>query len=138
MAWSFAALWSCMWWLAVAAANTLPPFYGFRFETPAPTASLMSAVVDQARSHACFGWVQTTAQEHLVGEVRCRGQHGTAMQTWIESSHPQARVHVYESTKIRYHFTSFRVLEASRRTCFQSAPHACASLNSYATVKDEL
>ncbi|ETV97138.1 hypothetical protein, variant 2 [Aphanomyces invadans] len=77
----------------------------------------------------------------LVGEVRCRGQHGAAMQAWIESADPNTLVHVYESTKIRYHFTSFRVLEPTRRTCFLSPPHACSSLDTAArhrTTKDEL
>ncbi|KAG9401931.1 hypothetical protein AC1031_007635 [Aphanomyces cochlioides] len=109
--------------LADEVDGTPPSFHGFRFELRDPSLS-PEKIADQAREHACFGWVQPTPSDSLVGEVRCRGRHGQHMQSWIESN-PQAGVLVYPSTKIRYHFTSFRVLDRERRTCFQTAPHAC-------------
>lgn len=32
---------------------------------------------------------------------------------------------VYEDTKIRLHFSAFKILPADRETCFIDAPHQC-------------
>jgi len=44
---------------------------------------------------------------------------------------------VYSDTKIRLHFSHFKILEPSRETCFLDTPHQCADIkakNSYASV----
>ncbi|KAF0717780.1 Aste57867_2097 [Aphanomyces stellatus] len=132
---------------AFAASENLSRFHGFRFELPmiaTSTDEWLENIASKARDHACFGWVQATPQRSVVGEVRCGASYGPHVQSWLEraSSDSTPLVYVYPSTQIRYHFSSFRILEPSRRTCFHAPPHACANLpassSTAAALKDEL
>ena len=63
-----------------------------------------------------------------VGEVRCNKEVGPVFQKWLtEEALPgvASKIKVYEDTKIRLHFSTFRVLPESRDTCFLDNPHQC-------------
>jgi len=116
-------------------------FHGFRYEVSFP-ASSKAGFEEQVRKYAddlkCFGWVQTltqptnqkTASLTLVGEARCMKENGRKFQQWLETevnTTPSAKLdlRVYEDTKIRLHFTYFKVLDPRRDTCFVDFPHKC-------------
>jgi len=117
-------------------------FHGFRYEISFPTSG-HTGFEEQLRRYAddlkCFGWVQTLPQGQqsessaltLVGEARCTKEHGHTFQQWLETqgdaSGAKLNLRVYEDTKIRLHFTYFKVLDAARDTCFLDAPHKCGS-----------
>ena len=107
-------------------------FYGFRYEISEKPESaadaLIEALVAKAGSLKCFGWAQRVpAKESVVGEVRCMKKAGSKMKTWLEGyDESMKQILVYADTKIRLHFTYFKVLDPSRNTCFLQAPHKCA------------
>ena len=90
------------------------------------------AVQDKAEAIGCFGWVQSTAQGTAVGEARCSKRAAPAMKKWLEAGTDRVKVERaafkdYADTKIRYHFSHFRILEDTRETCFREAPHQCTA-----------
>jgi len=114
-------------------------FYGFRYEISPSGSSvggdfkgLEQAVQEQADAFACFGWIQPTLRGSVVGEARCTKDRGVKFQSWLETKVPGSRfdVLVYEDTKIRLHFSHFKIVDASRDTCFLEAPHACETVSS--------
>ena len=38
------------------------------------------------------------------------------------------KTRVYEDTKIKLHFSHFKVLDGKRETCFREEPHCCKDL----------
>lgn len=92
---------------------------------------------------ACFGWIQEKlGTESLVGEVRCNKRMGEKMKEYLESTLPlesqiptigngpnatinRTHVKVYSDSKIRLHFSHFKVLHNKRITCFRDEPHKC-------------
>ena len=107
-------------------------FMGFRFEIAGEfdRAELIAAIVERADEEAAFGWVQRHQNtNHLVGEVRARREVGEAFVRWLRSrQHPDWRVEVleYPDTRIHLHFSHFKILDESRITCFDDAPHKCS------------
>lgn len=124
-------------WLAAIAAqqdgwNMTDRFYGFRYEVsekgdPAAADALIEALVAKANSYKCFGWAQKVLERgSVVGEVRCMKKAGSKMKDWLEGyDESMKQILVYADTKIRLHFTYFKVLDPSRNTCFLQAPHKC-------------
>lgn len=126
-------------------------FAGFRFEVVAPTGSgfsashFMDAAVEQADEVAGFGWVQhVEARGGRSGEVvvagEFRGNKHTArmFKDWLASDAVGggvASIRDYEDTKIRFHFSHFRILPPGRDTCFEEPPHACADMEGSAGGK---
>ena len=112
-------------------------FYGFRYEIQMPVEGA-EKFIDQARKFAdekkCFGWIQHYHKRSFVGEARCSKDSGKAFQKWFESqaeaSSAALDVRVYEDTKIRLHFTSFKTLDEIRDTCFLDTPHKCQTISS--------
>ena len=52
------------------------------------------------------------------------------MKMWLEGyDDSMKQILVYADTKIRLHFTYFKVLDPDRNTCFLQAPHKCADEN---------
>lgn len=107
-------------------------FYGFRYEISPKQqdASFMNAVVYQADQFGCFGWIQHTETGNFVGEGRCNKVKGPMFQEWL-SKHEIVKdiaVKVYEDTKIRLHFSHFKILDPTRDTCFIDVPHQCSDL----------
>jgi acylphosphatase len=88
---------------------------------------LPSALVAEADRLGCFGWVQNTAQGSLVGEARCNNINGPKLAEWLQSgsTRPQLAtvdkvlLKVYEDTKIKLHFSQFKILPDDRKTCFR-------------------
>jgi hypothetical protein len=112
-------------------------FYGFRFEITGDTLfegkDFVNAVTALAEEMFCFGWIQESFRGTAVGEVRCSKKRGPEFQKMLEDSYfvpsagvTQAHIKVYEDTKIRLHFTDFKILEKGRDTCFLDQPHQCA------------
>ena len=64
-----------------------------------------------------------------VGEVRCMKKAGGKFKEWLETYDDSSKqIMVYADTKIRLHFTYFKVLDEERSTCFLDAPHRCDDL----------
>jgi len=117
-------------------------FHGFRYEISFPaTGTGHAGFEEQLRRYAddlkCFGWVQTLPQNArtasstsiFVGEARCMKENGKTFQQWLETegdaSGAKLDLRVYADTKIRLHFTYFKVLDPKRDTCFVDSPHKC-------------
>ena len=67
----------------------------------------------------------------MVGEARCFKARGIELHEWLlskQSKEGTVQIKVYEDTKIRLHFSYFKVLEMSRETCFLDPPHQCSEL----------
>jgi acylphosphatase len=121
-------------------------FAGFRYEvfgTGVQEESFHKGAQDKAEAIGCFGWVQNTGQGTAVGEARCSKRAAPAMKKWLEAGTDAAKVERvafkdYADTKIRYHFSHFRILEDGRETCFREAPHQCAPASGGGKKHDEL
>ena len=110
-------------------------FYGFRYEVKGDalqSSDFMTAVAKHAEELGCFGWIQLSPSGSMVGEARCNVNRGPLLETFLSEGVPEAKVQgaevkVYKDTKIRLHFSTFKVLPADRDTCFLDTPHQCAS-----------
>ena len=109
-------------------------FDGFRYEVP-NTGLTVDSIVAKADDLACFGWVQvSTGREPatLVGEGRCNKRAGPLFREWLTSQSglsaqgSTSAFKVYADTKIKLHFSHFKVLPPERLTCFRDEPHQCA------------
>mmetsp|Transcript_23129 Transcript_23129/g.33885 ORF Transcript_23129/g.33885 Transcript_23129/m.33885 type:complete len:159 (+) Transcript_23129:106-582(+) len=108
-------------------------FYGFRYEISGSNlfdVGFEDAVAKQADSMGCFGWIQKSAQGTLVGEARCNKVQGPKFQEWLGQGISGSTISsfdtkIYPDTKIRLHFSSFKVLDEGRDTCFLDSPHQC-------------
>ena len=74
--------------------------------------------------------MQNTDSGTVVGEFRGSKAGAAAMKDALRTGPDAADVtrfdvHDYADTKIRYHFSHFRILDDDRITCFEEAPHAC-------------
>jgi hypothetical protein len=109
-------------------------FYGFRYEVEVQTGAeadvLVAAMTARATENKCFGWAQKiTTKDSVVGEVRCMKKAGMIFKEWLEAYDASTKqILVYADTKIRLHFTYFKVLEEERNTCFLEPPHRCEAL----------
>jgi acylphosphatase len=112
-------------------------FYGFRYEITGD--NLFEKGFEQAARHeadvlGCFGWIQKSPRGSLVGEARCNKIQGPKFQEWLShgpngATGTKMDLKIYPDTKIRLHFSSFKVLEDSRDTCFLDQPHQCVEFN---------
>ena len=94
-------------------------FYGFRYEIVGNVLGIGLEKIIQAKADelACFGWVQKSKYKTaaLVGEVRCPKARGPIFADWL--NHPNdiqlddKNILVYEDTKIRLHFSHFKIIE---------------------------
>ena len=112
-------------------------FGGFRFEMIGKVrdVGLRHAIQKKANELACFGWVQYSSinTKSVVGEVRCNKKMTNYMKQWMTSTddHPvgsfveNVEIKDYEDTKIKLHFSHFKILNSQRETCFNDAPHRC-------------
>lgn len=106
-------------------------FYGFRYEVGPNAVSdipnFSSSIQSQADLEGCFGWVQKTLRGTYVGEARCSKDRGLEFETWIKGNVQNKNVDilVYDDTKIRLHFSHFKIVEEGRDTCFLDNPHKC-------------
>lgn len=109
-------------------------FYGFRFELVGggtnSDQTTLTTIQSEANTMGCFGWVQALKPSgNVVGEARCSKGRGLMFKDWLENSAAsgKANFQVYADTKIRLHFSHFKILEQDRETCFLDAPHQCSS-----------
>ena len=90
----------------------------------------LNASSGQADKNACFGWVQLSKRKTIVGEARCRGKmRANAMVTLLMGGNPENKIKYYHDTKIKLHFSHFKVLGSERETCFRDTPHQCEDLS---------
>ena len=120
-------------------------FYGFRYEVfgKVQGVNFRKSAQEEAETLGCFGWTQNTVQGTVVGEARCSKRTGPMFEKWLGKGPESATVEkadlkVYEDTKIRFHFSHFRILEDGRSTCFEESPHQCAAADGESAGKEEL
>eukprot|EP00621_Florenciella_sp_RCC1693_P008662 CAMPEP_0182528628 /NCGR_PEP_ID=MMETSP1323-20130603/4635_1 /TAXON_ID=236787 /ORGANISM="Florenciella parvula, Strain RCC1693" /LENGTH=168 /DNA_ID=CAMNT_0024737763 /DNA_START=32 /DNA_END=538 /DNA_ORIENTATION=+ len=108
-------------------------FAGFRYEVMGNVIGVgfRQATSEKATQLGCFGWAQNTERGTVVGEVRCAKSVAPAMKEWLAAGPPKSRVDEvtvkdYENTKIKLHFSHFKILPDERQTCFRDPPHQCA------------
>jgi hypothetical protein len=75
-------------------------FYGFRFQG-SKSIFPISEVKDHADERLCFGWIQETINNHIVGEVRCRKDVGLEFVMWMNDRDPNITIKVYYSNMCR-------------------------------------
>merc|ERR1712146_166114 len=109
-------------------------FGGIRFEIEGKVIGVKFEETTQqwADRLACFGWVQPTKAGTVVGEARCNKQAIEIFKKFIAQGPVGAQVsktniHTYPDTKIKFHFSDFRILSVSEETCFGESPHKCLS-----------
>lgn len=112
-------------------------FIGLRYEIylnqndKVDTSIFKKLIQTKADDLYCFGWIQDSPKETLVGEARCNKRMGYEMKKFLSSSTNSSHFdHVdikqYEDTKIKLHFSHFKILDSRRDTCFQDEPHICS------------
>lgn len=112
-------------------------FDGFRYEikgTPPDFRAVQTHIVKVADQLSCFGWVQRSPADTVVGEARCNKEGGRLLRSYLQrgvmaaygENDVHASIHPYPDTNIKLHFSDFRKLDPSRRTCFDNMPHACS------------
>ncbi len=89
------------------------------------------AAAEKAEDLGCFGWAQNTSRGTVVGEVRCAKVIAPEMKEWLRvgpegAAVDQVFIRDYENTKIKLHFSHFKILPDGRETCFRDQPHQCA------------
>ena len=107
-------------------------FAGFRFEVKGDVSEtgFESAAVAKADELGCFGWVQTSEFASIVGEARCAKTLAPQMKEFLykgglKSTVEDVHVYDYPDTKIKLHFSHFKILGPDRVTCFHDPPHQC-------------
>ena len=85
----------------------------------------------------CFGWVQDSKEKGtIVGEIRCSRRNGAVAKNFLAGTGGRHRVSIrdYEDTKIKLHFSHFKILGDGRETCFRDEPHQCDDLSASASL----
>ena len=91
---------------------------------------LRSNTAAKADEYFCFGWVQDSSiRNSIVGEARCTKKNGYKMKLWLSSFTNESIIKDYEDTKIKLHFSHFKILHRDRITCFRDEPHKCEDLS---------
>ena len=117
---------------------------------------LKEKIQQKADELFCFGWVQDSETD-IVGEARCYKELGQELKIFLEeglkneiaaSSNANASltnsttytstetlslirktdILSYPDTKIKLHFSHFKILDEERITCFRDHPHQCEDL----------
>mmetsp|Transcript_42591 Transcript_42591/g.86109 ORF Transcript_42591/g.86109 Transcript_42591/m.86109 type:complete len:166 (-) Transcript_42591:284-781(-) len=107
-------------------------FAGFRYEVSGHVIGVgfRRALAATAEELGCFGWAQNTAHGTVVGEARCAKVMAPQMKEWVRTGPSGAKVEDvvfrdYDNTKIKLHFSHFKILPDDRETCFRDLPHQC-------------
>ena len=114
-------------------------FGGFRFECRGAfdRDAWALQVRDYADELSGFGWVQLSPVGTVVGEFRGTKQTAPWMREFLEAGPDESAafacaVEEYPDTKIRFHFSHFKVMDPRRRSCFRKPPHACGPIDAAA------
>jgi hypothetical protein len=108
-------------------------FFGFRYELKGSgilDVGFEQSVLKEADEIGCFGWIQKNHYGNLVGEARCSKHRGPLFQEFLAKGPKGSTVtefdaKIYPDTKIRLHFSTFKILPPNRDTCFLDSPHKC-------------
>ena len=110
-------------------------FFGLRYEVNGEfnRKNLIQRLVRKADELSGFGWVQENPRTHaLVGEFRGTRFTGPLFLEFVKNPTKTVKgpdytadTYIYEDTKIRFHFSHFKILDSSRITCFAATPHKC-------------
>lgn len=109
-------------------------FAGFRFECRGSAFDREAFAVrvrDAADEYAGFGWVQVSPSNSIVGEFRGNRQTAVLMKAFLERGPEDKQedfavlLRDYPDTKIRFHFSHFKIMDRRRKTCFVDEPHKC-------------
>lgn len=84
-----------------------------------------SRIQSKADEYSCFGWAQRTIENKVVGEMRCNKRRGMQMMEWFRGLSYGVVLRQYEDTKIKLHFSHFKLVDHTRETCFTDMPHQC-------------
>jgi hypothetical protein len=129
---SVLAMCCCQQTFSVTGWKMTDRFYGFRFELYGSDfdKSIQEIVQLHADEKGCFGWIQETKAKTQVGEVRCSKQRGQDFLEWLKQLTQVTKVDYleYTDTKIRLHYSHFKILEATKQTCFLDKPHQCVDV----------
>eukprot|EP00903_Cladosiphon_okamuranus_P017262 g15907.t1 len=115
-------------------------YHGFRYEAVVdPGCEFYAEAAQRAADElACFGWVQRTSANTIAGEARCSKATGPKMQDLLRQGPGDVcavdslEVKDYSDTKIKLHFSHFKILDEERMTCFRDAPHQCPEFSTQA------
>jgi len=117
---------------------------------------LKEKIQQKADELFCFGWVQDSKTD-IVGEARCYKELGHKLKLYLvqglkseiaassnanasltNSAHTpiatlsplirETDILSYADTKIKLHFSHFKILDEERITCFRDHPHQCEDL----------
>mmetsp|Transcript_2926 Transcript_2926/g.4201 ORF Transcript_2926/g.4201 Transcript_2926/m.4201 type:complete len:170 (-) Transcript_2926:2028-2537(-) len=102
-------------------------FIGFRYEVygNVKDTGIREEIKEKADKLACFGWAQYSPHNTVVGEVRCNKNAGKVMKGWIKAMTSKVDLKEYDDTKIKLHFSHFKIISDGRETCFRDEPHRC-------------
>jgi hypothetical protein len=112
-------------------------FSGFRFSIGGDDGLRGAGVKEMIQRKAdelfCFGWVQDS-KTSIVGEARCHKKLGHKMKLYLvglknETSIEETIIKEYRDSKIKLHFSHFKILVEDRITCFRNQPHQCEDLS---------
>ena len=117
-------------------------FTGVRYECIGATnpRQLASSIASAADDMSGFGWVQVVPVDRIVGEFRGVREAAVAFRAFLQGPEAAVAARVglsglscdvqpYPDTLIKFLFPEFRVLDDSRVTCFENAPHSCAAMD---------
>jgi hypothetical protein len=121
-------------------------FDGFRFEIRGAcpdVEALQAQIVKAADQLSCFGWVQRSPADTIVGEARCNKEGAAYLRQYLQrgvapmfTDQINVEVHQYQDTNIKLHFADFRRLDPTRRTCFDDLPHKCSLYETKVAASD--
>ena len=106
-------------------------FHGFRYSILLQNESngdeIMKKIREKADEYSCFGWAQQPIDRSIVivGEVRCNKHRGKQMGSWMRRLGTNVTLMEYPDTKIKLHFSYFKLVDKRRITCFRDQPHQC-------------
>ncbi|KAL3772152.1 hypothetical protein ACHAWO_004169 [Cyclotella atomus] len=110
-------------------------FMGFRYEIFSRNSNdtaTKASIRHKADELFCFGWVQDSPRQSVVGEVRCSRDNGFKMKAHLDlialASNTTISIRDYPNTLIRLHPSHFKIFSNERNTCFRDEPHKCSRL----------
>jgi hypothetical protein len=89
---------------------------------------VMTSIRDKADDLSGFGWVQAPAYNPGIigGEFRGNKKTAQLMSSFLRAIPALVcAVEPYTDTKIRYHFSHFKMMNSQRIMCFEEVPYQC-------------
>ena len=88
----------------------------------------MKGIRYRADKSFCFGWAQhAVVTKQIVGEFRCYKHRVMSVVNYLrENFSTQLKLDKYPDSRIKLHYSKFRILDSDVTTCFRDEPHKCA------------